>query len=86
MRRAATLALWLVLLGVPAFGQGCAMCWTTANSAGHKAEVALDRAIGVLMATTLGMIGGLAVIVYKSRNSGQDPANDEATDSGSPAQ
>lgn len=79
-RRTAATALWLALVAAPAFGQGCAMCYTGAHAAGAKAQKALNRAIGVLMVTTLGMIGGLTVLVIKTRNSGQDLPNDETID------
>ncbi len=79
-------ALWLALASAPAFGQGCAMCWTGANAAGKKAQTALNRAIGVLMVTTLGMIGGLALLVFKNRNSGQELPDHETTDPGTPPQ
>ena len=84
-RRLAAVALWLVLAAAPAFGQGCAMCYTGAHAAGAKAQKALNRAIGILMVTTLGMIGGLAVLVVKNRNSGQELQSDETTDSGTPS-
>jgi hypothetical protein len=79
-RRLAAVALWLALASVPAFGQGCAMCYTGAHAAGAKAQKALNRGIGALMLTTLSMIGGLALLVYRQRNSGQDPTTDDATD------
>ena len=84
-RRLAAVTLWLALAAAPAFGQGCAMCYTGAHAAGAKAQKALNRAIGILMVTTLGMIGGLAVLVIKNRNSGQELQNDETTDSGTPS-
>ncbi len=85
-RKAAAAALWLALAATPAFGQGCAMCYTGAHAAGAKAQKALNRAIGVLMVTTLGMIGGLALLVFKNRNSGQELPNDETTDRGTAPQ
>ena len=85
-RRAAAAALWLALAAAPAFGQGCAMCYTGAHAAGEKAQKALNRAIGVLMVTTLGMIGGLALLVIKNRNSGQEPQDHATTDPGTPSQ
>ncbi len=85
-RRLAAAALWLALASVPAFGQGCAMCYTGAHAAGAKAQKALNRAIGVLMVTTLGMIGGLALLVMKNRNSGQELPDHETTDTRTAAQ
>lgn len=85
-RKTAALALWFALAAAPAFGQGCAMCYTGANAAGAKAQKALNRAIGVLMVTTLGMIGGLTVLVIKTRNSGQDLPDHETTDRATPPQ
>ena len=83
-KRAAGIALWLALAAAPAFGQGCAMCYTGAHAAGAKAQKALNRGIGVLMVTTLSMIAGLALLVFRTRNSGQDLHHDAATDPGSP--
>ena len=77
--------LWLALAAAPAFGQGCAMCATGAHAAGAKAQKALNRAIGVLTVTTLGMIGGLALLVIKNRNHGQELQDDETTDPGTPS-
>ena len=56
------------------------MCYTGAHAAGAKAQKALNRAIGVLMVTTLGMIGGLALLVIRNRNSGQELPDHETTD------
>ncbi len=78
--RIALLILWLALAAAPGFGQGCAMCASGAHAAGDKAQKALNRAIAVLMVSTVGMIGGLALLVYKRRNSGQDSNQDEASD------
>ena len=83
-RRSAAVALWLALAAAPAFGQGCVMCVAGVHNAGEKAQKAMNRAIGVLMVTTIGMIGGLAILVYKTRNGGQDPIEDETTRPGSP--
>ena len=81
--RTVAIGLWLALAAAPAFGQGCAMCYAGVHNAGEKAQKAMNRAIGVLMVTTIGMIGGLAVVVYKNRNGGQDSIEDETTASGS---
>ena len=85
-RRAAVIALWLTLVAAPAFGQGCAMCWTGANAAGKKAQRALNNGITLLLATTVGMMGGLAALVIWNRNGGQGSLNDENTDRGTSPQ
>ncbi len=82
--RTAAIGLWMALAAAPAFGQGCAMCYAGVHNAGEKAQKAMNRAIGVLMVTTIGMIGGLAVVVYKARNSGQDSIKDETIAAGPP--
>jgi len=82
-RRTAGIALWVALAAAPAFGQGCAMCSSGVHASGEKGQKAMSRAIGVLMVTTLGMIGGLALLVYKTRNGGQDSLEDETTRPGS---
>ena len=62
-RRLLTAALWLVL-AAPAFGQGCAMCYTGAEASGSKSQKALDRAVLVLLAPALTMLGGFLGVAF----------------------
>jgi len=63
----------LLAMAAPAFGQGCAMCYTGAENAGTKSQQALDRAVLFLMVPTLTFIGAFVVIAYNMRN----PRGDE---------
>lgn len=62
-----------VLALVPsAFGQGCAMCYTTAAAAGAAAARSLNLGILVLLLPTLTLF--VAVLVFAFRRAGT-PAN-----------
>jgi len=41
--------LWLALWGIPAFGQGCAMCYANATGATKDGQRALSRGVLVLL-------------------------------------
>ena len=73
MKRNVAALVLLVAIAAPAFGQGCAMCYTGAENAGSKSQQALDRAVLFLMVPTLTFIGAFAGIAYKMRN----PRGDE---------
>jgi hypothetical protein len=57
--RIAAVALGLALWGAPAFGQGCAMCYSSALGAGTKGQQALSRAVTILLIPPVGMMIGL---------------------------
>ncbi len=59
-----TLVLLLALSAAPAFGQGCAMCYSSAKGAGAKGQRALTRAVLVLLLPTVSLMGGLVGIGY----------------------
>jgi hypothetical protein len=67
--RLATLGLLLALLTAPAFGQGCAMCYTSAQGASKQGQLALSHAVLVLMIPTLGLIAGFAGITVYFKDS-----------------
>ncbi len=76
------LAGLLLLTALPAFSQGCALCYTQAAAAGAKMIQALKSGILVLVIPpTLGSVGMLFV-VHRKRNqvrrddSAQGPARD----------
>ena len=65
--RLATLALLLVLVALPAFGQGCAMCYSSAAGAGEKSQMALNRAVLVLLVPAVTMLVGFVGIAFAYR-------------------
>jgi hypothetical protein len=75
MRESRLRLVWLVLAGlvllltaVPAFSQGCALCYTQAASSGSRMIQALKSGILILIVPpTLGSIG-MIFVVYRKRN------------------
>jgi hypothetical protein len=64
----ALLALGAVLFPLPAFSQGCALCYTQAASSGAQMIAALKSGILILiLPPTLGSIGMLFVM-HRKRN------------------
>ena len=64
--RLASLAL-LILAAAQAFGQGCAMCYTSAVGAGHESQMALNRAVLVLLVPAVTMLVGFVGIAFAYR-------------------
>jgi hypothetical protein len=62
--RLATLVLLLALAAAPAFGQGCAMCYSSAKGASAKGQQALSRAVLVLLLPTISLMAGIVGIGY----------------------
>ena len=65
--RLATLALLVALWTAPAFGQGCAMCYSSAAGAGEKSQMALNRAVLVLLVPAVTMLVGFVGIAFAYR-------------------
>lgn len=77
LRFGVILAALLLLTALPAFSQGCALCYTQAALAGAKMIQALKSGILVLVIPpTLGSVGMLFV-VHRKRN---QVRRDESTD------
>ena len=69
--RLATLGLLLALWAAPAFPQGCSMCYTSAEGASQRGQLALSHAVLALMIPTLGLIAGFAGITVYMKDSHQ---------------
>ena len=65
--RLATLALFVALCAAPAFGQGCAMCYSSAAGAGEKSQMALNRAVLVMLIPAVTMLVGFVGIAFAYR-------------------
>jgi hypothetical protein len=65
--RLATLALLVASWTAPAFGQGCAMCYSSAAGAGEKSQMALNRAVLVLLVPAVTMLVGFVGIAFVYR-------------------
>ncbi|HYL15043.1 MAG TPA: hypothetical protein VEV41_18530 [Terriglobales bacterium] len=73
--RLATLVLFLVLWAGPAFGQGCAMCYSTAAAASKDGQRAINRAVIVLLIPPAGFMTlgiGMAMRYGKRRDEEAD--------------
>jgi hypothetical protein len=73
------LIMLLTLWTAPAFAQGCAMCYTTAAAASKDGQMAIDRAVAVLLAPPLGFMTlgvGLAFRYGKKRD--QEHSRDDS--------
>ena len=83
--RLSILILGLLLWAAPAFGQGCAMCYSSALGAGAKGQRALSRAVTVLLIPPVGMMIGLVGIgaVYAQRRDRAHAKDAEFVDSAS---
>lgn len=69
--RLAMLGLLVVLWAGPAFGQGCAMCYSTAAATTKDGQRAISRGVLVLLAPPVGFMtlgGGLAFFYGKKRD------------------
>jgi hypothetical protein len=65
--RLASLALLVALWAAPAFGQGCAMCYSSAAGAGEKSQLALNRAVLALLVPAVTMLVGFVGIAFVYR-------------------
>ena len=82
LRRSAALLIVLLLLGaVPAFAQGCAMCYSSASAASKDGQKAISRAVAVLVAPPLGVMTlgvGLAFRYGRKRDQQQNRDDDDS--------
>jgi len=72
--RLATAAVFLLLWTAPAFGQGCAMCYSTARAAAKEGQLAISRGVLVLLIPPVGFMTlgiGAALRYGKKRDEDQ---------------
>jgi hypothetical protein len=67
-----SLAFVLASLAVPALGQGCAMCYSSAAGAGEKSQIALNHAVLVLVVPAVTLLVGFVGIALAYRREDQD--------------
>jgi len=75
----ALLAALLCLWTVPAFAQGCAMCYSTASATSKDGQKAISKAVAVLVAPPLGVMTlgvGLALRYGRKRDQEQNLDDD----------
>jgi hypothetical protein len=79
VRRSAATLIMLLLWAAPAFAQGCAMCFSTAAAASKDGQMALDRAVAVLLAPPLGfMTLGLGLAFRYGRKRDREKSRDDS--------
>ena len=78
--RIAVLTALAAILCVPAFSQGCALCYSQAASAGHKMIEALRSGILILVLPPTAASVGLLFIVHRKRNQIRRPADGDTPD------
>jgi len=76
MKRVLCIAgLLCALASAPAFGQGCAMCWSSADAAANRGKRALNNGITLMLVPTLGLMAGFAgltVVYSRKQKDGED--------------
>jgi hypothetical protein len=80
--RCAVLGGLLCLWAVPAFAQGCAMCYSTASATSKDGQRAIGKAVAVLVAPPLGVMTlgvGLAFRYGRKRDQEQNLDDDSRT-------
>jgi len=78
IQRAVLIGL-LCLWAVPAFAQGCAMCYSTASATSKDGQKAIGKAVAVLVAPPLGVMTlgvGLAFRYGRKRDQEQNLNDD----------
>lgn len=79
--RLSILIVGLMLWAAPAFGQGCAMCYSSALGASQKGQRAMSRAVTVLLIPPVGMMIGLVGMgALYARRRDRAHAQDELVD------
>jgi hypothetical protein len=77
MKRLAFFGFLVALYAAPAFGQGCAMCYSTAAAASKDGQRAVNKAILVMLVPTLGfMTVGIGAARQYSKKRDQEREED----------
>src|SRR5262249_39520749 len=80
--RLAIFTLFLSCWTVPALGQGCAMCYSTATATTKEGQRAISRGVMVLLVPPLGfMTLGVGMAFRYGRKRDQDKLRDDWSDS-----
>lgn len=66
------LILLVALSAAPAFGQGCAMCYTSAKGASDGGQSALSRAIVTLLIPPVGIMAVLVGVAFRYQREGRE--------------
>jgi uncharacterized membrane protein len=72
--RIATLAIFLMLWALPAFSQGCVMCYSSAAGSSKEGQNAISRAVLVLLLPPIAFMtlgAGMVVRYSKKRDNEQ---------------
>ncbi len=77
-----SLTLLLAMSAAPAFGQGCAMCWASANAASLRGKRALNNGITLMLVPTLGLMAGFVglTVLYNRQDSRDHDGESEDSD------
>ena len=77
----ATVALFLVLGAGPAFGQGCAMCYSDATGTTKEGQRAISRGVMVLLAPPVGfMTLGVGLALRYGRKRDEELRSEDSED------
>lgn len=80
--RLLTLVL-LLALAAPAFGQGCIMCYQSAQGASVKGKNALSKGVAVLLFPPLAIMGVLVGFAFRYKEKDDNSAVSEGSPAGS---
>jgi hypothetical protein len=68
MAKVALLGVALLVLPLPAFSQGCALCYSQAASSGARMIAALRNGIFILIVPPMFLSVAITVLAYRRRN------------------